>query len=70
MTYQLKKILQTDKSMNFLSGYYDARIFSKCGKYVVLTEVKNCLEHSIGSLGGTLNGENTNNLFTNYNYYP
>ena len=45
MTYQLKKILQTDKSMNFLSGYYDARIFSKCGKYVVLTEVKNCFEY-------------------------
>lgn len=34
------------------------------------TEVRNNLEYSFESLGGTLHGENTNNLFTNYNNYP
>ena len=35
-----------------------------------LTEVENKFSNTIGSLGGTLYGENTNNLFTNYNDYP
>ena len=34
------------------------------------TEVKNNIENNVGSLAGTLYGENTNNLFNNYNHYP
>ena len=34
------------------------------------TEVKNIIDYNVGSLGGTLYGENTNNLFNNYNDYP
>ena len=36
----------------------------------LFSEVKENVNNSIGSLGGTLYGENTNNLFTNYNDYP